>query len=102
MVVDVDDMKTFNEEYEKVYEVLEAMESCYVELEHFSKTLDSDEIREFCKDLVDNPTFNDEIHQVDALEMSLESTYEDNEERINEADSIDRLFDRKMWEDDRL
>ena len=99
--MDVDDMKTFNEEYDKVYEILDAMESCFVELEHLSNTLVTDEIREFCKDLVDNPIFKEEVHQTESLEFALQDTYENNEERINEADNIDSLYDRKMWQDDR-
>lgn len=100
--MDVDDMKTFNEEYNLVHVILEDMESCYTTIKHYAETLQTDEIREFCKDLIDDPVFHDKVHQVEALEMSLEDTYNDNEERIEEQDSIDSAYDRKMYYDDRL
>lgn len=100
--MDVDDMKTFNEEYDLVHVILEDMESCYTTIKHYAESLQSEELKGFCKDLIDNPIFKDETHQVESLELYLEDTYNDNEERINEQDSIDRAYDRKMWEDDRL
>lgn len=100
--MDVDDMKTFNQEYDRVHIILEDLESCYTTIKHYAESLQSEELKGFCKDLIDNPIFKDETHQVESLELYLEDTYNDNEERINEQDSIDRAYDRKMWEDDRL
>ena len=100
--MDVEDMKTFNQEYDKVHVLLEDLESCYTTLKHYSKTLVTDEIRDFCECLVENPIFDEEVHQVDSLEFCLEDTYNDNEERINEQDDIDKAYDRKMYYDDKL
>ena len=100
--MDIDDMKTFNQEYHSVHIILEDLESCYTTIKHYAESLESEELKGFCKDLIDNPVFKDETHQVESLELYLEDTYNDNEERINEQDSIDRAYDRRMWEDDRL
>lgn len=100
--MDVDDMKTFNKEYNSVHVVLEDLESCYISLKHFADTLQSEDIRSFCKDLITNPVFKDETHQVESLELYLEDTYNENEEIINEQDSIDKAYDRKIYYDDRL
>lgn len=100
--MDVDDMKTFNKEYDLVHVILEDLESCYTTIKHYSETLQTDELKGFCKDLIDNPVFKEETHQVESLELSLEDTYNDNEERIEEQDSIDSAYDRKAYYDDRL
>ena len=100
--MDVDDMKTFNKEYDLVHVILEDLESCYTTIKHYSETLQTDELKGFCKDLIDNPVFKEETHQVESLELSLEDTYNDNEERIEEQDSIDSVYDRKAYYDDRL
>ena len=100
--MDIDDMKTFNQEYDSVHVILEDLESCYITIKHYAESLQSEELKGFCKDLVDNPIFKDETHQVESLELYLEDTYNDNEEIINEQDSIDSAYDRKMYYDDRL
>lgn len=100
--MDIDDMKTFNQEYDSVHVILEDLESCYITIKHYAESLQSEELKGFCKDLVDNPIFKDETHQVESLELYLEDTYNDNEERINEQDSIDSAYDRKTYYDDRL
>ena len=100
--MDVDDMKTFNQEYDRVHIILEDLESCYTTIKHYAESLQTEELKDFCKDLIDNPLFKDETHQVESLELYLEDTYNDNEERINEQDSIDSAYDRRMYYDDRL